>query len=153
MPTKNDLGKLNPIPQAKARLAIDRLDQLNIKYFISETYRSQAVQDAYYAQGRKPLEVTNALRVKAGLPVIVESTNKEIITHAMVSKHTSGKALDVYPTDSKGNVLWNAPALSFKPIADVFKSFGFEWGGDWTKKDENGKVFKDWPHLEYNEVL
>ena len=33
-------------------------------------------------------------------------------------------------------------------VAKIAKEEGFEWGGDWTKKGKDGKVFKDYPHFE-----
>jgi len=143
MPTTNDVKKLKPNTMLKAQLAIDKLNRDGVRFAISETYREQAVQDAYYAQGRQSLDVINTLRKKAGLKDISAKEGMNIITHAKISKHTAGNALDVYPTNETGSIIWNATRDKFIPIAEVFKSFGFEWGGDWSE-------FIDLPHFEYN---
>ena len=143
------LDQLLPKVAGRAALALDELHYKGFTVFISETYRTQATQDAYYAQGRKTVDEVNVLRKLAGLQ---PTTETGVITHAQVSKHTSRKALDIYPVDIKSNPLWNATRDQFLPIANAFKAQGFDWGGDWTKPDANGKVFVDLPHFEFNDV-
>jgi hypothetical protein len=153
MPLVRDIEKLNPIVKEKFKLALAELDKEKIFYYINETYRSQLVQDAYYAQGRQPLDVVNTFRAKAGLVKIGLDESKNIITNAKVSKHTSGKAVDIYLKNGSGGIVWSANRFQLEPMATIIKSFGFEWGGDWTKPDINGKVFTDLPHYEYNGVI
>ena len=150
MPTNNNINELLPNIALKVNLALHDLDSHGVWYFISETYRSQEVQDAYYAQGRKSLDVVNVLRLKAGLRVIGVVENSKIITNTKISKHTSRKAIDIYPCKVAGQPLWSAKKEDFQPIANAFKRQGFDWGGDWNKPDSSGNVFTDFPNMEYN---
>jgi hypothetical protein len=84
-----------PLAQA-ARRFLARCGEEHIPVLVIETNRTQAVQDAYYAQGRKLISEVNALRKRAGLYLIKERKNR-VITKARVSNHTGGCALDVCP--------------------------------------------------------
>ncbi|MDR0722106.1 MAG: M15 family metallopeptidase, partial [Treponema sp.] len=93
-----------------ARRFLSRCSEEHIPVVIIETNRTQAVQDAYYAQGRKPIETVNALRKKAGLYLIKERENI-VVTKARVSNHTGGRALDICPeiAGKPGFPWWTAP--------------------------------------------
>ncbi|MDR2797273.1 MAG: hypothetical protein LBB80_02925 [Treponema sp.] len=82
-----------PLAQA-ARWFLTRCSEEHIPVLVIETNRTQAVQDAYYAQGRKPITEVNTLRKKAGLYLIKERENR-VITKARISTHTGGRALDI----------------------------------------------------------
>lgn len=98
--------------------------QQGIYVLITQSYRSISEQDALYAQGRtKPGKiVTNA---KGGQ-----------------SFHNFGLGLDfaLYTQDGK-DVSWDDSSAAWKKVVQLFKSKGFEWGGDF-------KSFKDTPHLQ-----
>ena len=116
---------------------------------ISEGVRTLAKQTAYYAQGRKSLEIVNSLRKQAGLPPIKESENKAV-TATMKSKHLEGKAVDL------------VPIVQDKARYDLCKEFAplvlakakelgisIRWGGDWNCNGifyEKGET--DSPHFE-----
>lgn len=130
-----DIDKLDPKVADLAKKALAEMDNKGIRYFVNETFRSKEVQIAYFAQGRKSLLEVNALRKGAGLWLISEDENKNTITKCdgvnTPSIHQSGKAIDICPTNGLGP-WWNAPSDRWKVIADVMKSHGFEWGGDWS---------------------
>lgn len=77
---------------------------------VAQGYRSNEEQDALYAQGR--------------------TTPGNIVTWARggESPHNFGFAVDVFRIF--GGSLFNPSASTVQ----IFKSFGFEWGGDWAKK-------------------
>jgi hypothetical protein len=103
-------------------------NELCIKLRVAQALRTIQEQDALYAQGRsKPgIIVTNA---KGG-----------------ESKHNFGKAIDVYMVNCDGTIDLNNRVPD--KVAKIGKEEGLEWGGDWTKKNKKGKVFKDYPHFE-----
>lgn len=98
--------------------------QQSIYVLITQAHRSIAEQDALYEQGRtKPgKKVTNA---KGG-----------------ESYHNFGLALDfaLYTKDGK-EVIWDDSCAEWKKVVQLFKSKGFEWGGDF-------RTFKDTPHVQ-----
>jgi hypothetical protein len=98
-----------PLAQA-ARLFLNRCGENHLPVVIIETDRTQAVQDAYYAQGRKPITEVNALRKKVGLYLIKERENI-VVTRTRISNHTGGCALDICPeiAGKPGFPWWTAP--------------------------------------------
>lgn len=148
MPLHNDISLLTPTMQIKVaefcrQLDVNWVNGSLITYVVMETLRDQNVQDAYYAQGRQPLEQVNALRAIAGLIPIDEKQNGSIITHAKISNHTSGNAIDMPPTRIAGskNPWWNAPAEVWERMATVAEYVGLVAGYHW-------KGFVDSDHFE-----
>lgn len=141
-----ELDALHPTVAAAAKLALAELTNKGVKYFINETYREQIVQDAYYSKGRESLDVVNAKYKAAGLYAVTAADNKKICTKAKKSEHTKRLALDIYPM-SGDTILRNAEKGKWDQIADSFRKYGFEWGGDW------GDDFIDYPHFQYKGVL
>jgi hypothetical protein len=140
MPTYRGIDKFTPEMTVAVIKFIQLLKEKKVNFYITETWRDQLVQDAYYAQGRKALGIVNELRVKAGLAPIGISENR-IITQTTNSKHTLGKAIDIYPLDSRGGPWWTAAKFDFMKIVECGKAAGLQWGGDW-------KGFVDLPHWE-----
>jgi peptidoglycan L-alanyl-D-glutamate endopeptidase CwlK len=129
------------------RKAIARYDEEKFPVLVIETDRSQAVQNAYYAQGRENIGVVNSLRKIAGLYPIKERENT-IITNARVSNHTGGGALDACPEipGKPGYPWWNAPAEVWATMGKIAEGCGLDWcaggyGQTWGKGWDN-------PHLE-----
>lgn len=137
-----DIESLEEGFQQRVRVLLARLDQLGIKYRISETLRDIEVQRAYYAQGREPLVTVNRLRSVAGLWPLSEEENKRQITWTMQSRHLEGKAIDLVPSVN-GTFWWTAPDSKWKEIAEVAKELGFDAGYYWKKHDS--------PHIQLKE--
>lgn len=119
--TDNRIATLHPLVRAKAKEFIVRAEkELGIKLRATATLRTWNEQDDLYAQGRTVpgKKVTNA---KGG-----------------ESLHNYGLAIDVVEIKD-GKAIWNNP--NWNKIAELGKSIGFEWGGDW-------RSFKDKPHFE-----
>lgn len=116
------IGAVHPVIKQGAEEIIRRAYKQGIYVLFSDGYRSHAEQNALYAQGRtKPGQiVTNA---KGGQ-----------------SLHNYGLALDMFITNKEGTTAtWSTNKL--REVAQIAKSLGFEWGGDWTG-------FKDYPHIQ-----
>lgn len=128
---------------------INALDKKGYQYSILETLRTPEVQEAYYAQGRRPLAEINALRAKAGLYLLTEAEGKRIVTQTMHSVHLSGRAADIVPI-LDGKIPWNITSET----AELWRAFGrlgqeagLEWGGSWQPLDRFG-IGWDAPHYQ-----
>lgn len=115
----------------------EKMDGEGLRFILTQTYRSQAEQDALYAQGRSPLTEVNELRKTAGLPVITKDQNNKV-TWVKKSRHTEREAFDIAMLDSNGKVTWLA--IAYKAAGRIGKSVGLVWGGDWSTPD--------YPHFE-----
>lgn len=90
--------------------------------FITQTYRSFEESDKIYQQGR--------------------TTPGSIVSYAKAgqSYHNYSLALDFVITVG-GKFVWKEDANWMK-VVEIFKSHGFEWGGDWKGKK------RDAPHFQ-----
>jgi peptidoglycan L-alanyl-D-glutamate endopeptidase CwlK len=118
---------------------------------VTEGHRPNAVQTAYYAQGRKPLDEVNRLRVAAGLAPLGTAENAYIITKALpgASKHNSdpARAVDLVVV-CRGTVDWSSRAdcdkdgvPDYRELGELGERLGLKWGGRF-------KGFPDVGHLE-----
>ena len=125
---------------------LQRLDEAlcEDQYIVFEGRRSARVQEAYYAQGRKPLAEVNALRKAAGLYALRSEQDNYLITWTLESRHIDGLAMDVLPADGAGNPTWDLAHYreQFKRIYDCGKTAGLECGADWPPPKT------DWPHYQ-----
>jgi peptidoglycan L-alanyl-D-glutamate endopeptidase CwlK len=117
-----NINALLPIVEKMANEWLAKCEEQGLDVIVTSTYRTNEEQDALYAQGR--------------------TTPGSIVTKAKggQSMHNYKVALDFAPLKN-GKVDWNDLAL-FKRVADIGKTCGFTWGGDWVN-------FPDMPHLEY----
>ncbi|MDR0708926.1 MAG: M15 family metallopeptidase [Spirochaetaceae bacterium] len=128
---------------------LEKLTLRGFTYAVLETLRSHAVQEAYYAQGRRPLAEINELRKKAGLYLLGEAEGKRIVTQTRESIHFSGRAADIVPV-LDGKIPWtitgeNAPVwLTFGRLG---QESGLQWGGTWAPLDRFG-IGWDAPHYQ-----
>lgn len=114
------------------------------QYIVFEGRRTAAVQEAYYAQGRKLLKEVNELRRHAGLYLLRNENDNYVITWTLKSKHIDGLAMDVLPVDGAGNPTWDTAHFKrqFNSILLCGKASRLVCGADWTPAD--------WPHYEVN---
>lgn len=135
-----DIKKLVPELQTKCGMFLEACAREGIEVVLLETYRSNLVQAAYYAQGRESLATVNLMRKGAGLAVITEKENVKITnTKPGQSKHNRGEAFDVCPA-VHGKLIWNDSKL-WKRLGELGKMCGLKWGGDF-------RSIKDCPHFE-----
>jgi hypothetical protein len=113
------------------------------QYIVFEGRRTIAVQTAYYAQGRKPLEEVNVLRQQAGLWLLRSENDNRQITWTMQSRHIDGLAMDILPVDGRGNPTWDLAHFGtrFEIIINCGKDAGLICGADWSPNT-------DWPRYE-----
>jgi hypothetical protein len=147
MGVNRTIGALKPKLAEAVKKFLVRCEEERINVLIIETDRSQEVQDAYYAQGRKPLEEVNRLRETAGLYLLKERENT-ICTNAKVSNHTGGNAIDLCPEipGKPGYPWWNAPMEAWEAMGTLAETCGLDWcaggaGQTWGKGWDN-------PHFE-----
>jgi len=151
MGTNRSIDALKPRLAAAVRQFLTRCEDEKCNALIIETDRSQEVQDAYYAQGRRSIEEVNRLREKAGLYLLKERENT-IVTNAKVSNHTGGNAVDICPEieGKPGYPWWNAPPGVWENLGRLAESCGLDWcaggyGQTWGKGWDN-------PHFELLEA-
>jgi peptidoglycan L-alanyl-D-glutamate endopeptidase CwlK len=123
---------LNPVVKKKATELIQLAAQKGIHVVITNGFRSVQEQNRLYAQGR--------------------TTPGNIVTDAKggQSYHNYGLAVDFALETPSGNVIWDMQydgnkngVPDWTEVADIAKSLGFQWGGDWAQ-------FKDYCHLQMN---
>ena len=148
MGVNRDIGALKPALAEKVRIALDRYKAINFGVVIIETDRIQAIQNAYFAQGRESLEEVNRLRGIAGLAPITAAENSRKVTNARVSNHTGGGAIDMCPEipGKPGHPWWNAPQDVWEKMGAIAEECGLDWcaggyGQTWAKGWDN-------PHFE-----
>ncbi len=105
---------LAPKFRAAVEAAIAECRSKGLEVILYEGLRSNETQKAYFERG-----VTKAKTAEA-------------------SWHGYGLAVDVIHE----KLLWNASAGWWQKVADIFKSHGLDWGGDWVS-------FKDLPHFQW----
>ncbi|HEX6848669.1 MAG TPA: M15 family metallopeptidase [Chitinophagaceae bacterium] len=124
------LRKVDPRVKAAAERFIKRAhDELCLNLKVASGLRNDKEQDSLYAIGRPPPPQETVSNARGG-----------------DSYHNYGLAIDVYIVKKDG--LLDLRAILPPEAIQIAKEEGFEWGGDWTKKGKNGKVFKDYPHFE-----
>ena len=128
---------------------LSSLDKNGLRYSVMEVLRTQAVQDAYYAQGRKPAEEVNRLRKLAGLYVIPDAEAGRIITNVKHSAHQDGRAADIVPVLENGRIPWDYGAYKelWASFGRLGMEAGLEWGGSWKPLLSCGLGW-DPPHYE-----
>jgi hypothetical protein len=128
------------------------MKKANISFKVTCTARTVAEQTALYAQGRKSLKETNALRMQARLPIITATENKKKVTWTMNSKHIvkdnteKARAFDIVlllekkPHWDLDMDINNNGKSDYIEAAEIGKSIGLKPGAYFTKPD--------YPHYE-----
>ena len=120
---KNMGSGMDPKVKALALELVKRAYHEGINVQITEGFRTYARQNQLYAQGR--------------------TTPGNIVTHARggSSIHNFGLAIDyVLVSEDGSRAIWTV-TKEWRRVAEIGKSLGFQWGGDWTS-------FRDYPHLD-----
>lgn len=131
MPSRN-LADLDPVLQSLCKEFLAQCASAGIKANVDCTYRSNAEQDADYAQGRVTPGgiITNA---KAG----------QSAHNCMAADGTpAAKAFDIYITNDDGTLNWDTTSLPWETAGQIGQGLGLVWGGAW----EGNLV--DYPHFE-----
>ena len=124
--TNRRIEKLHPSIRAKVKAFIAEAAHQGIFLRVTSGLRDFAEQQTIYDQGRTPESIARG---------------EKIVTNAKPGQsfHNYGLGFDVVEIKD-GVGLWEN--TNWAKIGSIGKSFGFEWGGDWTS-------FKDLPHFQY----
>lgn len=135
------IDTLNENLRADVHHVLSDLETEGFFPLVTQAFRSPQLQDALYAQGRKPLEEVNQLRKIAGEDPIGEEENK-VVTNSPSGKslHEKGEALDIVNFPDGGSPEWNNMKF-YSRANELFSTKGFRWGGTW-------KSWKDFAHYE-----
>lgn len=124
------LARLHPAVAIRARAMIDLCAYEGVAVLVTQGLRTWEEQDALYAIGRtKPPIGKIVTKAKGGQ-----------------SYHNFGLAFDIVVLDSVGKADWDTRHPGWMRAAELGKSVGLEWGGDWTS-------FKDLPHFQFTAGL
>ncbi len=127
------MGKVQEDVRGEALRLIEKAFAEGIYVQISSGYRSFTEQARLYGQGRPDYHWNGKKYGSRG----------NIVTYAEPgqSNHHDGRAIDFFLVSSDGGkALWTVND-QWRRVAEIAKSMGFTWGGDW-------KDFKDYAHLE-----
>lgn len=125
---------------------------LGIEIMVTQIERSDAIQTAYYAQGRQSLSEVNRLRKIAELYLIDEKENSRTVTKAKAGETPHcGFAWDFCPL--KGNKLDYDNLTVIKRCGQIAREIsldGYElvWGGDFNDNGIADDKFVDRPHIQ-----
>ncbi len=121
-----ELSLLHPGTRRKVTAWLDECRSKGYNVLVYETFRTEAEQDALYAQGRtKPGSVvTNASGA------------------SYLSCHQWGIAVDF--CQNKAGDMYPEPFMT--EVAGIAKRHGLDWGGGWTS-------LRDKPHLQDRDFL
>lgn len=123
------LDDLHPRLKPLAEKFVKLCQENNIKVCIYMTYRSNLKQDQFYAQGRYG---------NTG-PIITYAKGGQSDHNYTINGKPASLAFDAGPVGSDGSIKWN-DETAFKKMAQIAKSIGLKWGGDYKK-------FKDTVHF------
>lgn len=144
-----------------------KMTAAKILFALTCVIRTHAEQEAYYAQGREPLEAVNAKRMTAGMsalsidPVAYAQSlipgsrtfGRYIVTHTRNSRHFpddkgKSRAYDIAILSPDKKIVWdikfdadNDNVPDYLEAAEIGRSCGLNCGAFW-----NG--FKDYPHYQ-----
>jgi len=98
----------------------EKMLEAKIDFIVTSTRRTQAEQDALYAQGR--------------------TAPGEIVTWTRRSKHIEGKAFDIVIMEN-GKPDWKVTNPKWTRAGEIGESVGLEWAGRW-------KTHREFPHFQ-----
>lgn len=131
-----------------------KMFESGLPFDLNEVLRTLAVQEAYYAQSRKPIDEVNKLRKIAGLSPLPASENLKPVTWTMKSRHFAGsdglsRAFDIRLkrfNKPHWDTKWDGNTNSipdYLEAAKIGKDCGLEPGGLWKKPDYPHFQLKD----------
>lgn len=132
------IGEVHPTLREYTIELITRCYKEAIFVQISSGYRSEVEQAHIYGQGR-PSYIWDGRKY---------GSKGAIVSNAKpgTSIHNYGLAIDYFIVSDDGRKpLWVVNE-KWRRVAEIAKSMGFEWGGDWSR-------FRDYPHLQLNKGL
>jgi hypothetical protein len=122
------LAQVHPALARRGGAMVDLCAVAGIAVLITQGLRTWKEQDDLYAKGR----------------TITPIGKRHVVTKAKggQSYHNFGLAVDIVVLDAVGKTDWDVTHPAWFRAAEIGKSLGLAWGGDW-------KGFKDRPHFQY----
>lgn len=111
---QNDIRLLAPKFGLAVGHALNLCHRQGLDVVVQESLRSNELQQNYYEQGRS----------RPG-PIVTNARS------SLYSWHGYGLAVDVISASRQ----WNTTAEWRGRVAQIFKSCGLAWGGDWSRPD------------------
>lgn len=147
-----DLTKLAPKFRLAVESAIDTCHDRGYDAMVWEAYRSPELAMLYYARGRPPTAeypkpVTNAktnLYSWHGYYLAVDVISRKEKWFNVDPKLLIGVSTDVRQMIIQQRA--EEARIWFAGVATIFKSYGCDWGGDWTPGKE------DFPHFQWGRL-
>ncbi len=137
---RRDIDSLHPSVARKCRDLLCACKKLGLHLMVTSTLRSHDEQAALYAQGRKTLDLVNALRQKVRLAPIKAEDNR-VVTNATTSTHEFGLAFDV-ALIKDGAPHWDQSLdlndngyADYLEVGSVGEGLGLIWGGRFRHRD------------------
>ncbi|MCD5324799.1 MULTISPECIES: peptidoglycan-binding protein [Pontibacillus] len=129
-----NMGAVHSVVLNKALELVRQAYAEGINVQISSGFRSFEDQAYQYGKGRSNYRYNGVDYSKPGM---------SIVSHAKPgqSVHNYGLAIDYFLTTWDGSEATWSVNDNWCRVAEIGKSMGFSWGGDWSS-------FKDYPHLE-----
>jgi hypothetical protein len=129
-----DIESLDPVMQPGVRKLLQLCARDLIPVIVLETRRTLAVQMAYYARGRAPIQLVKDYYKACGLWAISDKEAAAMNTKTLDSYHIKGLGVDLAPSKD-GKVWYNAPKEVWQKIYDFAeKECGLDacYTGDWN---------------------
>lgn len=136
--------------QVKYAAFAARMGEAGIPFALNCVLRTEAEQEAFYAQGREPIEKVNELRKAAGMYILMDVSENIIVTYTKRSLHFPGpdgksRAWDIMILRGNKKPTWdkkwdgdNDGIPDYQEAASIGRVLGLRVGADWG----------DYPHFE-----
>lgn len=156
LPISRSIDDLDFETQRKYLLFTAKMKEAGIKYTVTRTASTYAVQEALFAQGRKDLALVNQLRSVVGLAPLTAEQNKRPVTWTLNSHHIvrspqdKASAFDIAILDNLDKITWDIKAdvnqneiPDYEEAARIGESVGLKAGARFSTPD--------YPHFENKE--
>lgn len=151
MPSR-DLNLLHPELKTRCLAFMAACLAAGLHPLVTCTGRTQAEQEALYAQGRLTVDLVNVKRKAAGLPPITQDQNRKVTwtTKSLHLIREDGycRAFDFCLTNN-GKAYWDVKVSvdgddvpDYLEAGRIAESVGLEWGGAWRTPD--------YPHCQFD---
>jgi len=149
--SSRDINLLHPALREKCLVFQTKCTEAGLHSIITCTGRSEAVQQALFAQGRLPLGIVNKSRSAAGMGPITDKENKKV-TWTTKSKHIIDPATGFcsafdFCLTKNGKAYWDVKTSvdgddiqDYLEAALIAKELGMNAGAFWSTPD--------WCHVE-----
>jgi tRNA nucleotidyltransferase (CCA-adding enzyme) len=145
--TQQKMKGLNKVFQPQVQQLMQRGLAAGLRPEIVEGKRDQARQEQLYRKGRtcnKCGHFADQKKPPKDCPKCgaIGSISGKVVTWTKSSAHTKGLAVDIAQLDDKGKITYKTSPEFYPKMAEIAKSLGLMWGGDWKKTPDK-------PHFQW----